>query len=295
MEIRQLEEFIDLAKTCNFQETADNLNTSQSNISKHIQKLEDELGVVLFNRTNRTVQINEYGAVFIPHARRIVASSHMAVNELKSMKNGKCQFLNICFHPLLSQYGVIKRASEFNVANPDIALNLIENTNPIELLQTAQCDVAFSLEWSESISDVKHIVFTHDRLAVVLPSGHPLADLDSITMSQLKDEKFIDHQNESNTGQADAYKLHKLCQDAGFSPNVIATVSRTATAARFVKQGLGVSLMFRKQLPDDILGLEVINLVPEIPVNISLYYSKTRELSSPAKLFLNFIKQGLDA
>ena len=73
MDIEILEEFIALAESCSFQETADRLHISQSSLSKHLKKLEAELGAALFDRSTRSVSLNELGMAFLPHARRIAA------------------------------------------------------------------------------------------------------------------------------------------------------------------------------------------------------------------------------
>ena len=70
MEISILAEFVRLVETCNFQETADQMNISQSALTKHIHKLEEELNVDLFDRSQRSIQLNEYSQRFIPMPSR---------------------------------------------------------------------------------------------------------------------------------------------------------------------------------------------------------------------------------
>ena len=72
MEINKLRAFVDLAKTLNFSETAENLYTSQSTISKQIKSLEKELGQELFERNNKNVALSEYGKLILPNAEKIV-------------------------------------------------------------------------------------------------------------------------------------------------------------------------------------------------------------------------------
>lgn len=64
MEISILVEFAKLVETCNFQETADQMNISQSALAKHIHKMEEELNVTLFDRSQRSIQLNEFGQRF---------------------------------------------------------------------------------------------------------------------------------------------------------------------------------------------------------------------------------------
>ena len=72
MEINKLRAFVDLAKTLNFSDTAANLYTSQSTISKQIKSLEKELGQVLFERNNKQVKLSDYGQRILANAEKIV-------------------------------------------------------------------------------------------------------------------------------------------------------------------------------------------------------------------------------
>lgn len=72
MEISILEEFVSLVETNSFQETAFKLNISQSSLTKHIQKLESELGVSLFDRSARMIRMNEYSNILYPYAKRML-------------------------------------------------------------------------------------------------------------------------------------------------------------------------------------------------------------------------------
>ena len=72
MENDYFAEFLDLTKTLNYMETAENMNISTSALSKHIMKLEQEVGVSFFDRTTRTVKLNRYGRLFGPGIRRTV-------------------------------------------------------------------------------------------------------------------------------------------------------------------------------------------------------------------------------
>ena len=73
MELNYLREFVALAQTCHYQETADRLFISQPSLSKHIKTMEAELGAELFKRTSRRVELSEFGRAFLPYAQRIAA------------------------------------------------------------------------------------------------------------------------------------------------------------------------------------------------------------------------------
>ena len=84
MDIKHLAEFVALAETGNYLETADNLFISQSTLSKHIMALEKELGVSLFERTTRKIHLSTEGETFLPYALKIVRLQEEAANVLSA-------------------------------------------------------------------------------------------------------------------------------------------------------------------------------------------------------------------
>ena len=72
MEMRLLQEFASLVETKSFQITSEYMNISQSTLTKHIQKLENEMGVSLFDRTTRSVKLSEYGSTYYFYAKEMV-------------------------------------------------------------------------------------------------------------------------------------------------------------------------------------------------------------------------------
>lgn len=74
MKIQSMREFITLSELKNFNYASEKLFLSQPTLSRHIKELEEELGVTLFNRSTRRVELTEYGQYFLPFAKRIVSA-----------------------------------------------------------------------------------------------------------------------------------------------------------------------------------------------------------------------------
>ena len=85
MEIAILKEFIALVESCNFQETAADMNLSQSSLTEHIHKLEEELGVSLFDRSTRSVKLNKFSEAYYPYAQKIVAEHEESLRALEEL------------------------------------------------------------------------------------------------------------------------------------------------------------------------------------------------------------------
>lgn len=289
MDIRQLQEFVDLAKTCNFQKTAENLNTSQPCISKHVHKLEEELDVELFDRTSRNVKLNKFGSAFAAYAQKIVDLHMEAINEINSLRHISSNCLSVGFHPILGQYGFVELLSDFGKEHPEISVNLFESANLEDMLKTHQCHIVFAPENELSSKNLRSILYMRDRLAIICSDSHPLAKERTVTLSQLQDETFIVHSMSPN-GISELTNFQRLCGENEFTPKIAATVSRTATAVRFVSQGKGIAVLFRKHVPNDLTGIKLIDIVPELPVNICVFYLKSPRLPAAASTFFAYMK-----
>lgn len=291
MDMKQLQEFVDLAQTCNFQETAENLNISQSCLSKHIQKLEEGLGVQLFDRVHRKVELNQYGTSFLAYARKILALNTAAIHEINEIRSSENNSLRVGFHPILGQYGIVELVSGFCKEYPEIAMEVIESSRPEEMLKSMQCDVVFAPEDELADPNIRRIPYMRDNLVVICADNHPLAKESRVTLERLRAENFIAHSDSLDETRTVSMNLFKLCsKKGGFVPNVVATVSRTATVAKFVSQGRGIALLFRKHLPIDITGISTVDIFPEVSVNICLFFLKHPNLPAAMNTFLKYTK-----
>ncbi len=91
MNIKQLEYFVDLSQTLNFTKTAQNFYISQTAITKQIQCLEKDLGISLFKRSKKSVELTNEGIIYLPYAKKIlddVALSYQIVDEYQKGKQG---------------------------------------------------------------------------------------------------------------------------------------------------------------------------------------------------------------
>lgn len=106
MEINKLRAFVDLAKTLSFSETAENLYTSQSTISKQIKGLEKELGETLFDRSNKKVILSDYGKLILPNAEKIVLLSDWISKETSEFKNNNSGQIKLGIIPTFANYDI---------------------------------------------------------------------------------------------------------------------------------------------------------------------------------------------
>ena len=186
MEINKLRAFVDLAKTLSFSETAENLYTSQSTISKQIKGLEKELGETLFDRSNKKVILSDYGKLILPNAEKIVLLSDWISKETSEFKNNNSGQIK------LGNYDIFKQTMAYQKVKPDISLALqeIETNQLINTLKLKQIDLAFIRTMTLEKLDFEKIIIAQESFTVCLNKEHPLANKREIELVDLKNENL---------------------------------------------------------------------------------------------------------
>lgn len=288
MDISILQEFVSLVETCSFQETAYDMNISQSALTKHIHKLEEELNLSLFDRSTRTIKLNEFSKTFYPYAKHMVQIHKDALLALGELVNHNDDQFTIAYAPILGQYGLVDVISDFSRKYPEHNMLTIESYQPMELLRQKKCDFAFLSENEILEEGFSKIIYRSDHLAVVIPNDHPLADHENLTLEQLHDEKFIIHASNTERNHEETQKFLDLCSSTSFIPNIVAESQYTSTMLRYVAARRGIAVLNRLHIPSDIPNIKIIDIYPVVRSYIYMLYSKKITAAS-ATDFLHFI------
>lgn len=291
MEISILEEFVSLVETSSFQETAFKMNISQSALTKHIQKLESELGVSLFDRSARMIKTNEYSKTLYPYAKNMIETSQDAIAALQEVSDDRKNQFAVAYAPVLGQYGLIDLITEFSKLYPDKNMQTIETYQPLALLKTKKCDFAFLGEGEGGAEEhnFNKMVYKTDHLAVVLPTTHKYANKKNVTLEELADENFILHASVTSIPHEETSKFLELCEKKQFTPNIVAESQFTSTMVRYVYGGRGIAVLNRLHIPTDALkNCAVVDIYPTVRSYIYLLYR--RKFSCPAATeFLHYM------
>lgn len=299
MELNFFREFVVLADTMNYWEASERLFINQSTLTKHIQQMERELDVLLFERTTRKVELTEYGRLMLPYAREITRI-HFEYNEKiqdkKDVENGT---IVLGILPSMVQYRITDLMVRYQNVHPDISIKPIEedSQNMRELLHKHQCRLAFLRDAPKMPSadpDLIKIPYMQDHLVAILPRSHPLAKQKSLHLEQLKNEKFITIKQSTMLYNLCLY----ACECVGFKPQIVFDTHRIDTILDFVCQEFGVALLMDCHVNRPIHGslgtaspFAVIDIVPEITTAISLCYLESITLSEAERDFIDHVKQ----
>lgn len=291
MELKLLQEFVSLVETQNFQETSERMNISQSALTKHIHKLEDELGVSLFDRSTRSVELNEYSRAYYPYAKKMADLYEQSNEAIRAMLSNGENLVRIALTPALVHYGGVEILSDFSRQHPQYQMEITEQPHVVELLVSQKCDFVFAME-NDSMDDrMTRLLYKVDRLVAVFPVSHPLAALREVTIDQIRGERFILHRNSSGEMHLESRKFVQLCREAGFKPLVAANISSISTIVKMVSQEQGIAILHRDHIPEDAEGIFWAELTPPVQSHIYALYLNGKQMPAACKAFRKYLRQ----
>lgn len=195
MEINVLKEFIDLASTCSFSETANKLYISQPALSKHIFSLEAQLGAQLFIRTNHRIYLTEIGVLFLQCAKSIVKTYDEGLLQIQRIIAGYEGSLNIGFLNWAVRNRLIPCIQRFHLRYPNTALNIVsyELGDLNRAFIGDEIDISLTALFKNSVlrKDWRFEELYTDGMATVIPSNHPLAKRVCVHFDELLDYPLI--------------------------------------------------------------------------------------------------------
>lgn len=243
MDLRQLRHFLTLAEECHFGRAAARLHVAQPALSQQVKQLERELGVSLFNRSTRHVELTEAGRHLVEHARVLVAEEERTLAHMRELATGHAGRVSVGFIGTAT-YDVLPRVARTVRARlPGITLDLRgETLNPelVEGLRSGVFDLAV-LRGSVDEEDISTLPLRSEPLVAVVPAHHRLADRPSIPLADLAEEPFVIHPSRHRSSMYDL--VLAACGRAGFAPAQVLEVGETATLVVLVAAGHGVALV----------------------------------------------------
>jgi DNA-binding transcriptional LysR family regulator len=260
VELRHLRYFLSLAEERHFGRAAARVHVAQPALSQQIKQLERELGVELFRRTTRRVELTDAGRRLEQHARSVLASVERAETDIAMVASGRAGRVSVGFIGTAT-YDVLPRfARTVRSELPDVDLQLRgELLSPQLLAGLADREYDLVVVRPEPTArpgiDVRPL--RSEPLVAVLPAHHRLVRRRRIDLRSLADEAFVMHPSGHRSSIHE--QVLRACAHAGFQPTSILEVAETATLVVFVAAGLGVAVV-----PEPVrsLGLSGVAYVP---------------------------------
>ncbi|AIS60141.1 LysR family transcriptional regulator [Listeria ivanovii] len=289
MELRQLKYFMEVARVEHMTKASENLHVAQSAVSRQITKLEEELGVPLFDRIGRNMQLTSVGQDFLNQAT-------IALNELQKAEALVTEYtdpakgtVRVGLPNSLSTKVLPSVISTFREKYPQITYQFMEGTNEelTEMLISGVLDMTFLSPVPESDDQMEAVRFFDEKLKLIVPTTHPLAENFNVSLKELAKEKFVLYPED--------FDLYKIVTNTaikkGFEPEIAFQSRDFYTIQGLVGAGLGISI-----LPEMILDGAIFKETKSIALrdkelrrSVGIITTKKRNLSPSENLFRSFI------
>jgi len=241
LNLRQLESFLAVVAANGFHEAARSLSRSQPTLTQHIQKLEEELGVILIVRGGGR-RLTREGHAFLPYARSLVntaARSREAIHGRRLAIGASGNIGTYLLPPLLARHAATGAPlPEVTIApNPTIA----------DKLERGELDVAL-MEWWDNRQGFVAKLWRREPLIVIAPPSHPWRHRDWIDKQELLGERIIGGEPGTGTGRILAEALGDIAHEL----RIGLSLNNTEAVKNAVRCGLGVSIVMAGTIEQDI-------------------------------------------
>ena len=244
MTIFQIECFLALSQSLNFTRTSEDMYISQPTLSRNIASLEQELGIQLFVRNTKTMELTAAGRRFSKSAARFLESFQQSVEDARQARDGITGQLRLGIQQDTFEPFVVDLVNIFRARHPGIELKI--RPLSVSKLQRGINDGSLDLIIGAGESSLKNpgkLLLSERPECAVLPVRHPLADRNLLTMEDLRHESFVAMSPLAST--SGHYLLLKYANDAGFSPNIVATAESVPALMMLVACGVGVAVLYK--------------------------------------------------
>lgn len=287
LELRQLRLFIEVAKHKSITKAAENMHISQPALSKSLMALEDELGMKLIIRTNKTSDLTDAGKVVLEYALRMTVLVDEMKTTLIDMTNLSRGQINIGLPPFIGSLFFPRVMAKFHHAFPNIELNITEygGARVVKSVEEGEFELGVAvLPIDEQQFSVYPIV--EEEMRLVVYKDHHLSDREEVELKELRDEEFIFYHEEFALNQI--MRNHFIA--VGFEPKILFKSSQWDLMTEMVAANLGITI-----LPQSICNrafnsdLKVIKLQDNIMWKLAVITKKDRYISNAGRTFIDFI------
>jgi DNA-binding transcriptional LysR family regulator len=270
MEIRHLRYAIALSEELNFRRAAERLHISQPPLSQQLKAMEEELGVSLFKRSKRKVELTPAGEIFIQSARVTLSHFEKMLVDTKDAGLGKTGLLSIGFVGSTVFSILPKILKRFRKQYPNVKLNLVEKSTMDQLssLRAGEIDVAL-VRLPPKMPDIDRKIILEDQIMAAVPLSHAMAKASEIAVKDLAEDGFVIFPRSASIELYD--QIISICKRSGFSPKVVQEVVEMTTIVGLVSAEVGVALIPESVTRIRMEGVRFLSLSDRVaPVNFTL-------------------------
>lgn len=284
MEFLQLRYFVELAKREHLTQVAEMMYVSPSAISSSISRLEEELGVKLFDRVGRNIKLSQYGKEYFFYVQRALNELDAGKLKLQDMLGSSDNQVSLA---TTNPYVWNKPIHDFCHMYPDILFKhyFFDSVSSGTRLPDEPVDLIISAP--EAFSDPawdSEFLF-HDKIALAVPPGHPFTERDSISLIEAKDEWFV-----SLTDSSFSRFCYNLCLQAGFEPKSRLSCDYMLRPKMVLNEGMVCLTTYNGKYTGVFADIPLVPLTDAGATRSqAIFWRRDRYLSKSAVQFKNYL------
>jgi len=277
IDLRLLRYFIAVAEEGHLTKAALRIGIQQPPLSQQIRALEKELGVTLFNRLPRGMELTASGHALLVDAQAILAQMESTIAGVRRIAQGERGRLALGFTESAALQPFIPAVIRaFRLVAPEVVLSVEESntTELVEALRQKRLEIAFIRSPVGNAEGLKTETMLVEKMILALPASHVLAGKrrKSVALRALAEERFILNRRPSGPGLYDT--IIAACRVAGFSPQIEQEARKNLSTLSLVAAGMGISIIpasMRHVVLDEVIYLDISD-APELRAPLYLAY-----------------------
>lgn len=293
MNIQSLTYFLQVADSKSYSIAAKKIYVAQSSLSTSVKKLEDELGIKLFNYDGKTLHLTIEGERFYVLAKDFLSSYEVFFESAKQITDEVFGTINIILPVLVSDLYFAEPIAEFQKKYPDVKIN-VKNRAGFQtqnLISVNEFDIGVTIR--PIIQNTFECVeIAKSPMVLAVHKSHPLAERDSVTYEDLIYEQFLSYEEDSVLYQ----NFFSKTKEAGYAPQVLFKAPETPLLLSIIERGVGMLVV-----PECVVDYRKYSHIKFIPIvgeeegyQLVMVYNKDKYMSTASHAFIEFIRNWYD-
>jgi DNA-binding transcriptional LysR family regulator len=283
-ELHDLACFMAIVEHRNFGRAAAALGIAQPALSRRVARLERNIGVQLFSRAHRQIELTVVGRIFAREATAVLARAAIALRAVREAAHGTKGHLRLGTRSSSRYVVILEAVRRLRAEYPGISVSLhdLVPSVGVHAVRKGELDLTVVRGPVTLYRDLRSEHLRDDRIVVALPRGHRRAHSSVISLADLRDEPFVEIAADSARGYKEL--VRGMCADAGFVPNIVQEADTLASLAMSVAAGMGIALMHDASRELPISGIVYRSLLPETTVTLQAVWRADDENPAIAPL-----------
>lgn len=288
-DLADLRAFLAVADLSTFRAASEALHLSQSALSRRVDKLEDALGVQLFTRTTRKVELTTVGRAFVHRARNVLGELESALLGIQDVAQRLSGEVTLACVPSAVGHFLPAAIGSYHQRYPQIRIRVLDEASSDVLLAVTRGDADFGVTYiGTQEADIEFRPLMEDAFVAACTSAHPLARRKRVRWDELAGHAYITLAQ----GSGNRFLIDQALAHSERRPRWFCEVNHVPALVSMVEAGLGIGVLPRMALPpgDSDGRLHAIRLTdPQVTRTLGLISRRGKPLAPAARLFYDLL------